>query len=663
MARFQWRRNTAAGAASNNAVLAAGEPGITTDTHVLKVGDGATAWIGLPEVGSFTYVPIAGQRFSALPKPFWLAHRGYGFVAPEDTSEAIAAGKAAGVDGVEYDVSSLTDGTVAVFHDLTINRLTTLNGNVADLNSGAFKSLVLTAGTFFGGSWGNLTPPLLEDILQKHGNSVFMNIDFKASTNIGPLVLAALRRNKIHPDTVLIDSYILSELAPFTSAGYQTMFCPVPANYATYTPAVLTAAGVNWVCYDITWASLFPDQASITAEVARWHAVGIKVQSYSHTRRYDTWPWRKAGVDMLCSNEPIYHRDDWVPRSSDPWEAGNFGHGQLPHAINASFSTPTGRGSFTGPVGTARWLLGAVGTDQFAVQGWGSPIAGAIQTTLQTTASAGATSITVGPENKPLVGAALVIDRTGTSETVTPTSVTANIDGTFTCAIPALASSHTAGVKVQGGAFTIQVRAVYDALGADTTRWPAIIFGQKNDLELNQGTDPDADNGYMLWARFSGANFGLDGWSGGAALSSGKPSTISTQAIHAPLVLSAGLTAAVAVTSFPVNSLAVAVPSGMQFMLPTRQVATVSSTANIGDTTVAITSITPTTAIASATSIPQTVPWKVQRTATQIIATRLDTNDSLTWTNTALFGGYWSLGQSAGAGISISWSDALITTP
>jgi lysophospholipase L1-like esterase len=56
MARFQWRRNTAAGAASNNSVLAAGEPGITTDTHVLKVGDGATAWVDLPEVGSPTYV-------------------------------------------------------------------------------------------------------------------------------------------------------------------------------------------------------------------------------------------------------------------------------------------------------------------------------------------------------------------------------------------------------------------------------------------------------------------------------------------------------------------------------------------------------------------------------------------------------------------------------
>jgi hypothetical protein len=55
MARFQWRRNTAAGAASNNAVLAAGEPGVTTDTHVLKVGDGATAWVDLPEVGSLTY--------------------------------------------------------------------------------------------------------------------------------------------------------------------------------------------------------------------------------------------------------------------------------------------------------------------------------------------------------------------------------------------------------------------------------------------------------------------------------------------------------------------------------------------------------------------------------------------------------------------------------
>ena len=50
-----FKRGTAATATANNKILAAGEPGVTTDTHQLKVGDGSTPWSSLPEVGSSTY--------------------------------------------------------------------------------------------------------------------------------------------------------------------------------------------------------------------------------------------------------------------------------------------------------------------------------------------------------------------------------------------------------------------------------------------------------------------------------------------------------------------------------------------------------------------------------------------------------------------------------
>jgi hypothetical protein len=43
--------NTAAGAAANNRVLRRGAVGVTSDTGVMKVGDGVTAWNSLPAVG------------------------------------------------------------------------------------------------------------------------------------------------------------------------------------------------------------------------------------------------------------------------------------------------------------------------------------------------------------------------------------------------------------------------------------------------------------------------------------------------------------------------------------------------------------------------------------------------------------------------------------
>lgn len=56
---FKFRRNTAAGAEANNAVLADGEPGYDKTNKVLKVGDGSTPWNDLDAVGSGTLAPAS----------------------------------------------------------------------------------------------------------------------------------------------------------------------------------------------------------------------------------------------------------------------------------------------------------------------------------------------------------------------------------------------------------------------------------------------------------------------------------------------------------------------------------------------------------------------------------------------------------------------------
>ena len=48
--RFQFKRGLAEAWERNNPVLAPGEPGWTLDTHILKVGDGVTAWNDLESI-------------------------------------------------------------------------------------------------------------------------------------------------------------------------------------------------------------------------------------------------------------------------------------------------------------------------------------------------------------------------------------------------------------------------------------------------------------------------------------------------------------------------------------------------------------------------------------------------------------------------------------
>jgi hypothetical protein len=55
-ATIKLRRDTAAAWASANPVLAAGEPGLETDTNLIKYGNGSAAWNSLPYAGVFSEV-------------------------------------------------------------------------------------------------------------------------------------------------------------------------------------------------------------------------------------------------------------------------------------------------------------------------------------------------------------------------------------------------------------------------------------------------------------------------------------------------------------------------------------------------------------------------------------------------------------------------------
>jgi len=63
-------------------------------------------------------------------RPVVFAHRGGSALAPENTLAAFANGTALGADGIELDVHLSRDGIVVVHHDRTLDRTTTLRGEV-----------------------------------------------------------------------------------------------------------------------------------------------------------------------------------------------------------------------------------------------------------------------------------------------------------------------------------------------------------------------------------------------------------------------------------------------------------------------------------------------------------------------------------------------------
>lgn len=69
---------------------------------------------------------------SPWPYPFWIAHRGAGKLAPENTLAAFRLGAAHGYRAFECDVKLSADGVPFLLHDTTLDRTTPERGRAAD---------------------------------------------------------------------------------------------------------------------------------------------------------------------------------------------------------------------------------------------------------------------------------------------------------------------------------------------------------------------------------------------------------------------------------------------------------------------------------------------------------------------------------------------------
>ena len=104
-------------------------------------------------------------------KNFHYAHRGlHGDGVPENSMQAFENAKQNGY-GVELDVHLLKDGTLAVFHDNTLERVTGIAGRVEDLTKDDLKNIRLE-GT-------DQTIPELCDVLALYGGAAPLVIELK----------------------------------------------------------------------------------------------------------------------------------------------------------------------------------------------------------------------------------------------------------------------------------------------------------------------------------------------------------------------------------------------------------------------------------------------------------------------------------------------------
>lgn len=118
------------------------------------------------------------ESTSAWPYPRWVAHRGAGRLAPENTLAAFRTGAAHGYRMFECDVKLSSDGVPFLLHDSTLERTTSGQGTAGAQSWQALSQL--DAGSWYSRAFAGEPLPTLEAVTRfcQH-NGYLLNIEIK----------------------------------------------------------------------------------------------------------------------------------------------------------------------------------------------------------------------------------------------------------------------------------------------------------------------------------------------------------------------------------------------------------------------------------------------------------------------------------------------------
>ena len=131
------------------------------------------------------------------PYPLWIAHRGAGKLAPENTLAAVRLGARHGYSAFECDVKLSADGVPFLLHDATLERTTNASGTAGERPWSELSRL--DAGSWHSAAFAGEPPPSLQAIarfLQANGYALDLEIKPTPGTeaHTGAVVAAEVQR-------------------------------------------------------------------------------------------------------------------------------------------------------------------------------------------------------------------------------------------------------------------------------------------------------------------------------------------------------------------------------------------------------------------------------------------------------------------------------------
>lgn len=249
---------------------------------------------------------------SNLPKPAVIAHRGSSVHAPENTLDAFYLAVQQGADAVELDVRITADHQVVVFHDRSIDRITSISGQVHKLT---YQELaLLDASSAFGKMYPKTRIPLLEDVLSAIGEQIPINIELKTiwpfSSLLSSLTVDCLSKFLPNAQVILssFNPFILFKvhrLIPDLDLGLIVSRNPFPFWKLSHRLGLLPIQSLH-----------APHQELSPSHIAAAQDQGLKVFAYTVNRPQIIDKLIRSNIDGVFTDAPLLARRiiDLIPR-------------------------------------------------------------------------------------------------------------------------------------------------------------------------------------------------------------------------------------------------------------------------------------------------------------------------------------------------------------
>lgn len=250
------------------------------------------------------------SQFSSWPYPRWIAHRGAGTLAPENTLAALRLGLQHGWRMCECDAKLSADGVLLLLHDDTLERTTNGHGPAASQPWGALAQL--DAGSWHSPHYAGEPLPTLHAALRwSLANAALLNIEIKPNPGqaqatgqaVAALVTQVLGQSPHIPHAAPQAAPLLSSFDPQALAAAQATAPQLPRGLLVdsdgpFHPAAVLAQGADLACC----ALILHYPLWSAALVAQAHAAGLRCLSYTVNDLATAQRLLDWGVDGIISD-------------------------------------------------------------------------------------------------------------------------------------------------------------------------------------------------------------------------------------------------------------------------------------------------------------------------------------------------------------------------